>query len=102
ADRIHVPSSSTPGTRVLVGMRPEHLVVEKERKAGSIPGQVNIIQHLGQVVRYEIKVEPRLSIPMLEVDMPGLVQGVSEGDSVFLSMKEHSASVYLPGEEHAE
>lgn len=102
ADRLHLPPSSAAGTRVLVGMRPEHLVVETARKPGSIPGQVNIIQHLGQVVRYEIKVNPRLSPQMLEIDMPGLVHGVKEGDPVFLTIKEHSASLYLPGEEHAE
>lgn len=86
------------GTRVLVGARPEQLMVSKEPVPDSIPGTVNIIQHLGQFVRYEVTVSPSVSTNTFEIDMPGLVPGLLEHDTAYISVREKLASLYLPEE----
>ena len=102
AERNHVPASTGPGASVLVGARPEQLFIDKVRSPGAIEGKVSIIQHLGQFVRYEVVVDAALSAQAFEVDMAGLVVGISEGDHVFVAIKEGKASLYIPGQGQAE
>jgi len=107
-ERNHLPASTGQGAAVLVGARPEQLGIEKAESpansagSGSIEGKVTIIQHLGQFVRYEVSVDADLSAQAFEVDMPGLVRGVSEGDRVHVSIKAGKASLYLPDQGRAE
>jgi iron(III) transport system ATP-binding protein/putative spermidine/putrescine transport system ATP-binding protein len=96
--RVHVPESVREGAAVLVGARPEQLAISISRTAGSIRGRVNIIQHLGQFVRYDVGVDAAISPQAFEIDMPGLVRGLSEGDRVTVSLKPGLASLYLPDE----
>lgn len=79
---------------VLVGARPEQLVVSKEKVEDSIKGQVLIIQHLGQFIRYEVKVDPSISENNFEIDMPGMVKDVKEQDNVYVSIKKELSSLY--------
>jgi ABC-type sugar transport system ATPase subunit len=107
-ERNHLPASAGQGAAVLVGARPEQLSIEKAGGpsgpggAGAIEGKVTIIQHLGQFVRYEVIVDAALSPQAFEVDMPGLVSGIAEGDHVFVAIKEGKASLYVPDQGHAE
>ena len=80
------------GDRVLLGYRPEHLMVTKDAGQGVISGHVQIIQHLGQMVRYEVG---RADGQVIEVDVDHLVPGISEGDDVLIAPKREEALVYL-------
>jgi len=102
AGRDYLPASLDPGAPVLVGVRPEQLVVSSAETPDSVPGKVNIIQHLGQFVRYEVSVDPALSAQTFEIDMPGLVHGMAEGDRVFVTVKPGKASVYAPDQGRSE
>lgn len=100
--RNHLPASAKPGAAVLVGARPEQLYISTVGTPGAIEGKVNIIQHLGQFVRYEVGVDAALSAQAFEVDMPGLVSGIAEGDHVYVAIKEGKASLYVPEQGQAE
>ena len=101
-ERNYVPESRVLESPVLVGLRPEQLVVAKEPSKTAIPGILTIIQHLGQFVRYEVKVDPSLSSQTFEIDMPGLVHGIYEGDEVFVSLKQDKAALYVSEERASE
>ncbi|HAP55277.1 MAG TPA: sugar ABC transporter ATP-binding protein [Spirochaetaceae bacterium] len=100
--RNHLPEGTAAGCRILVGARPEQLSVGLRRVEGAIAGKVNIIQHLGQFVRYEVSVDSAISAQPFEVDMPGLVARISEGDDVYVTIKKSLASLYLPEEGQGE
>jgi ABC-type sugar transport system ATPase subunit len=100
--RNHLPAVVATGTPVLLGARPEQLSISVTRSEGAVDGKVNIIQHLGQFVRYEVSVDGAISAQSFEVDMPGLVQGIAEGDHVFVTIKDGLASLYLPEEGKSE
>lgn len=72
----------TPGSRGILGFRPEHLSISSS--GPSITGKVQIVQHLGQIVRYEV-VSPNQQT--IEVDMIGKVEGIQEGSEVFVQMQ---------------
>ncbi len=101
-DRNHLPQGTAVGSRVLVGARPEQLSVSLRKGEGGMAGKVNIIQHLGQFVRYEVSVDSAISAQPFEVDMPGLVAGIAEGDDVYVTIKKGLASFYLPEEGQSE
>ncbi|MDX9827137.1 MAG: ABC transporter ATP-binding protein [Spirochaetia bacterium] len=100
--RNHLPAEAAVGSKILVGARPEQLSVGLRRGEGVIGGRVNIIQHLGQFVRYEVSVDKSVSAQPFEVDMPGLVKGIAEGDDVYVTIKKGLASFYLPEEGQSE
>jgi ABC-type Fe3+/spermidine/putrescine transport system ATPase subunit len=87
------------GEKVLVSVRPEHLSVVPADKEG-IPGEITIIQHLGHIVRYEVKVGPEFSGATLEIDMDGLVPGLSEHDSISVQIQADKAALYESGGEY--
>ena len=82
------------GMKVLVGARPEHLYIRKEKIENSIQGTVNIIQHLGQVIRYEVQCHMDVADKQMEIDMDDMVEGIGEGDEVYITLDEKSASVF--------
>jgi iron(III) transport system ATP-binding protein len=86
-DHARNSSDCKPGSDVLIGARPEQMSVSPIRTDDSVPGKVGIIQHLGQFIRYEVNAAPEISERTLEIDMPHMVQGVKEGDTVFVSIK---------------
>lgn len=98
----HLPPDAQAGCDILVGARPEQLSVSVSPEAGAIAGKVNIIQHLGQFVRYEVSVDAAVSAQPLEVDMPGLVRGIAEGGHVHVTVKEGLASLYAAEERRSE
>ena len=74
---------------MLVGARPEQLLVSHGKPDGqSLAGKVNIIQHLGQFVRYEVAVGPEISDTIFEIDMVGKVSGQTEDDGFHLGVIE--------------
>ncbi len=75
-------SSLSIGDEVLIAARPEYLSVEKESKKPHIDGEVTIIQHLGHIVRYEVKVSSSHTEKTLEIDMEGRVSGINEKDII--------------------
>jgi ABC-type sugar transport system ATPase subunit len=90
------------GAKVLVGLRPEQLIVGKEKTSDSVSGKLTIIQHLGQFVRYEVAMDPQISAQTFEIDMPGLVPGLKEGEMVHVSMRPDKAALYIPEEGKSE
>lgn len=87
------------GQRIKVGFRPEHLRIKGEVTEGEVPGRVRIIQHLGQVVRYEVALEAQGNERVIEVDMLGKVQGVAEGDQVTIEFPEQVGFIFAEGGE---
>lgn len=94
APRNHLASTAKNGDAVLVGLRPEQLAVLRDAAAGSFEGKVNIIQHLGQFVRYEVSVDPAISPQGFEIDMPGMVPGIVEGMNVRITLKQGQGALY--------
>jgi len=93
--RCHVPTPKA-GDEVLVGARPEQLLVSHGKPDGqSLAGKVNIIQHLGQFVRYEVAVGPEISDTIFEIDMNHLLPDVREHENVYVSVKDNTASLFL-------
>lgn len=91
-DKIH--GAFEVNDEVLIGARPEQLTVSKEKVDNSIKGQVKIIQHLGQFIRYEIELPTSISDTILEVDMPFLLKDVNEHSDVYVSVKENVISLF--------
>jgi ABC-type Fe3+/spermidine/putrescine transport system ATPase subunit len=97
---IRLGHEAKTGELVLVAARPEQLRVIPAAGASPVPdgpkidGEVTIIQHLGQIVRYEIRVAPELSESTLEVDMDGLVPGIAEHDRVRVIIHAEKAALY--------
>ncbi len=92
--RCHVNPSV--GDMVLIGGRPEQLYISKTAKADSVEGVVKIIQHLGSFVRYEVEMSEAISPVNFEIDMDSLQKDISEGDKVYVSMKEDKVSLFSP------
>ncbi len=86
------------GEQVVLGFRPESLIVSADLEDSKINGYVQIIQHLGQIVRYQIVPDWDGEEELLEVDMRRLLPGVKEGDRVSINFDKDSALVY-PQEE---
>lgn len=87
-----------PQSTVLIAARPEHLSICKQVNGPSIAGEVTIIQHLGHIVRYEVRVSPEFSEQPLEIDMDGLVASVKEKDSIRVCFDERRITAYRSGE----
>ena len=102
AAKNFLPARIAPDSPVKVGARPEQLRIATAEMAGGLEGKVLIIQHLGQFVRYEVSVDAAISAQAFEIDMPSLVEGVAEGDRVFVAIKESKASLYMPEQGQAE
>jgi ABC-type sugar transport system ATPase subunit len=80
---------------VLIGARPEQIEITTENLPGSIKGTVQIIQHLGQFVRYEVVLDSKISEAPMEIDMPFMLEGVREHDCVYVSVKEDLPFLFL-------
>ncbi|MFA5448356.1 MAG: ABC transporter ATP-binding protein [Sphaerochaeta sp.] len=87
ANKVRFSDTLDAGTPVLVGARPEQMEVLTKAAEGAVEGVVQIIQHLGQVVRYEVILDSSISEVPLEIDMPGMIEGVGEQDQVFVRLK---------------
>jgi hypothetical protein len=89
------------GEAVLVAARPEQLRVAGRSAGGpGLDGEVTIIQHLGHIVRYEVRVSKALSHITLEVDMDGLVADINEHDKVKVIINAEKAALYDREGEH--
>ena len=82
------------GMELLVAARPEHLSVSTTADGPSLPGEVTIIQHLGHIVRYEVRVPMASSERTLEIDMEGMVPNIKEHDTVHVVFDEQRAALY--------
>ena len=90
------PSSQAlkPGDKAILGFRPELLTIlpkTTENVPPSLTGRIVIIQHLGQIVRYETILSNQQTV---EIDMREKVAGVAEGDEIFLSFQRKGAIVF--------
>lgn len=92
-DKSHI-NSPKKNDSAIIGARPEQLLVAKEPSSDAIKGKVLIIQHLGQFIRYEVQVDSEIATQSFEIDMPRLIEGVKEQDSVYVSIKKEFASLY--------
>ncbi len=97
--KVAPDATASEGEGVTVGFRPEHLKIKPITTSGEMQGRVRIIQHLGQVIRYEVVIEEQGQERTIEVDMLGLVQGVGEGDSVAIEFPEHIGFLFAEGGE---
>ncbi len=97
-NRIPGAAKIGAGAKVLVGARPEHLEVGARPLPGSLPGTVRIIQHLGQVVRYEALLDGEVCDAAVEVDMPSMPPDVREGSRVHVAFKPGLPFLFLPRE----
>lgn len=84
------------GDSVLIGGRPEHLLVSTKKEEKSILCNVHIIQHLGSFIRYEVDIDKKISPVTLEIDMDSLQKDIHEGDNVYVGFKEEKLSLYSP------
>ena len=84
------------GERVVVGGRPEHLIVSAQKTDDSIEGRVHIIQHLGSFIRYEVDISKDISPVTLEIDMDSLQKDIHEGDMVYVSFKKDRLYLFSP------
>lgn len=82
------------GMELLVAARPEHLSVSKTSTGPALDGEVTIIQHLGHIVRYEVRVPMASSERTLEIDMDGMVPGILEHDTVKVVFDKQKAALY--------
>ncbi len=96
--RIALDAMPSLGDDILIGARPEQMQISKEPSKGAIEGTVLIIQHLGQVVRYEVLLDEKISDTSMEIDMPALIAGISERDKVYVTLKEKMPFMFLPEE----
>ena len=60
---------------------------------------MRIIQHLGQVVRYEVALEQCGTERAIEVDMRRLVPGVLEGDEIAVQFPQDVGFLFAEGGE---
>ncbi|MCQ2398590.1 MAG: ABC transporter ATP-binding protein [Sphaerochaetaceae bacterium] len=84
------------GDSVLIGGRPEHLIVSKENSEGSIRGKVHIIQHLGSFIRYEVDIDKGISPVTLEIDMDSMQKDIHENSEVFVNFKNDKLALFSP------
>lgn len=98
--RIQDQDKLALGDAILIGARPEQMEISKDPQKGSLIGKVQIIQHLGQVVRYEVLMDESISENSMEIDMPVLLPGISEDDTVYVSLKEGMPFMFLPEEQN--
>ncbi len=87
-EKVRMKSRARAGAGVLVGARPEQMEVVTTASGDTIEGTVQIIQHLGQVVRYEVVIDSAISDVPLEIDMPCMLEGVQERGRVYVRLKE--------------
>ena len=87
-ERSRLEAGLKKGSEVFVGARPEQLEIVEEASDQTIAATVQIIQHLGQVVRYEVLLDKAISPSTMEIDMPHYLSNVREQDSVFIRFKE--------------
>ena len=86
--KIRFATKPKTNSSVLIGARPEQMEVVTQKDSDAIAGKVQIIQHLGQVVRYEVAIDSKISPTTLEIDMPLMLDGIHEQDDVFVKVKE--------------
>ena len=94
--RSKLAGTAAAGSAVYLGGRPEHLSITAGTSDGVISGTVNVIQHLGQITRYEIEVDRHFASDTLEVDMRKTLPNVVEGDEVTIHIDPENALVFPP------
>jgi ABC-type sugar transport system ATPase subunit len=94
-NKIRTGREPVKGEAVLLAARPEQLRIAGGAAGDpGLDGEVTIIQHLGHIVRYEVRVSEELSPATLEVDMDGLVPNINEHDRVKVIINAEKAALY--------
>lgn len=81
--------------QISIGSRPEKLTISKKAEQGLLPGEVQIIQHLGQLIRYEIKPLWNNEVDLIEVDMGSYLPDIREGDKIFIDFDRENTFLFL-------
>lgn len=82
------------GSTVTIGFRPEQLSVHSEDVDGRISARIEVVQHLGQLVRYQVVYSYGGEDHRLEVDMKHRLHNKGEGDRVFVALDPRSAILF--------
>lgn len=93
-ERSHIDASI--GDKVLIGGRPEQLNISPTPVDKGIKGKVNIIQHLGSFIRYEVELPDAISTVNFEIDVNSMLKGVRENDFVYITPKDGLLSLFAP------
>lgn len=75
----------TKGKKIILGSRPEKLTISSDQEDGLLPGRIQIIQHLGKVVRYEIRPQWASKSKLIEVDRDKKLPEAKEGDILYIN-----------------
>lgn len=94
AEKCHVKPEKDEN--VLIGARPEHLIVSANKIDDAIQGKVHIIQHLGSFIRYEVDIDKNISPTILEIDMDSFQKDITEGSDVWVSFKKDKQMLFSP------
>ncbi len=78
------PAPLGSGDSAVVGYRPESLNLFTQPAPDRLRVRVEVLQHLGQIVRYEVLSEADGATRHFEVDMKGRLDGVGEGAVAYL------------------
>ena len=84
------------GEKVILGSRPESLTINKNDGKNLLTGQIQIIQNLGKIVRYEVSLLQDAKSKLIEVDMEKKLPDVKEGDEVCINFRKKSTLLF-PG-----
>ncbi|KPC53221.1 ABC transporter ATP-binding protein [Amantichitinum ursilacus] len=84
-------SRATAGSKVTLGVRPEHIQLATEGDVG-IPARVDLVEHLGDIVLAYVEI-PGVN-DILAVKLPGHYTNLKRGDAVRLVFPETSALVF--------
>ncbi|GAB7128809.1 sn-glycerol-3-phosphate ABC transporter ATP-binding protein UgpC [Silvimonas sp. JCM 19000] len=84
-------SRATAGSKVTLGVRPEHIQLATEGDVG-IPARVDLVEHLGDIVLAYVEI-PGVN-DILSVKLPGHYTSLKRGDAVRLVFPESNALVF--------
>jgi iron(III) transport system ATP-binding protein len=85
------------GSSAILGFRPEQLSVHQGPDRGRLETRVEVIQHLGQVVRYQLVHHDGEATQRFEVDMKQRLEGAGEGDKAYLQLDDRSGLAFPEG-----
>ena len=84
-------SRAKAGSKVTLGVRPEHIQLVTEGEAG-IPARVDLVEHLGDIVLAYVEI-PGVN-DILSVKLPGSFVNLKRGDAVRLVFPERNSLVF--------
>jgi multiple sugar transport system ATP-binding protein len=87
--------ASRAGSRVVLGVRPEHVHVVPTRVEGAVPAEVFVVEDLGSEMLVDTRVDGQPVVARV-----GEGQEPAIGDTVWLTFDHADAHVFDPATEH--